>query len=257
MFWVGLIKSQKYKILDNLNDDYIKMFWVGLMDGHGDIQINHLNYKSLQFRLIIKFNKSELNYNMLINIAGVIGGNVKVVNDKKEIIWVLDKKEIIPNIMDILVKYPPLTSRFYCQLEFLKVCLSNDSARYFLYKRNSKYNIQSNIIKQYNNKFIIPHYFPYWLSGFIVSKGCFSIREKGNHSFLIGHNNDYYLLDAIKNFFNLNVKIKIKKKNRTFYSVETYKKETLNKIINHCLYYPLLGEKAALVYKLKKNVNVP
>ena len=252
-------KSQKYKTLDNLNDDYIKGFWVGLMDGHGDIQINHLKYKSLQFRLIIKLKKSELNYNMLINIARVIGGNVKVVNDKKEIIWVLDKKEIILNIMDILVKYPPLTSRFNCQLVFLKVCLSKDSARYLLKdsasyfwdKRNSKYNIQSNIIKQYNNKFIIPPYFPYWLSGFIESKGCFSIREKGNHSFLIGQNNDYYLLDAIKKFFNLNVKIK--KINRTFYYVETYKKETLNKIINHCISYPL-GEIAVFAYKLKQKM---
>jgi hypothetical protein len=29
-----------------------------------------------------------------------------------------------------------------------------------------------------------------------------------------------------------------------FYSIETYKKESLNTIVSHCLNYPLLGEKS-------------
>jgi hypothetical protein len=33
-------------------------------------------------------------------------------------------------------------------------------------------------------------YFPIWLSGFIESEGCFSIRKNGNHSFSIGQNDE-------------------------------------------------------------------
>ncbi|GGB72355.1 hypothetical protein GCM10007199_43150 [Fictibacillus barbaricus] len=62
------------------------MFWVGLMDGNGNIQINHFRKKSLQYRLIIKLNYNKLNYNMLIEIAKVIGGEVRIVNSNKEVI---------------------------------------------------------------------------------------------------------------------------------------------------------------------------
>jgi len=34
-------------------DEYIKMFWVGLMDGDGSIQVNHWRKLSLQYRLVI------------------------------------------------------------------------------------------------------------------------------------------------------------------------------------------------------------
>ena len=38
---------------------YIHKFWVGLMDGNGNIQINHFRKKSLQYRLIIKLNYNK------------------------------------------------------------------------------------------------------------------------------------------------------------------------------------------------------
>jgi len=34
------------------DDEYIKMFWVGLMDGDGSIQVNHWRNQSLQYRLV-------------------------------------------------------------------------------------------------------------------------------------------------------------------------------------------------------------
>lgn len=143
------------------NDEYFKIFWVGLMDGEGSIQVNHSHKKYLQYRLIIKLNNSELNKKMLVRIAKVIGGNVRVVNDKKDVIWLIDKKEIINNILNIFFKYPPLTSRLNCQLQFLKVCLEDKSVNNYFKERNSKYDLQSYIIKQLNNNFIIPPYFPY------------------------------------------------------------------------------------------------
>ena len=245
-----LYKYNNVKLDNNIYyNEYIKMFWVGLMDGDGSIQVNHLCKKSLQYRLIIKLKYLKSNYNMLINIAKIIGGNV-IITNKKEVIWVMDKKETIINTIKIFVKYPPLTSRLICQLEFLKVCLPDNSVNNYLNKRNFKYNSQSNIIKQFNNNFNFPYYFSGWLSGYIEAEGCFSIREKGNHSFSIAQNNDYYLINLIKNFFNLT--IKIKNPCKTFYSLETYKKETLNNIISHCSLYPLLGEKARSLDKFIK-----
>jgi hypothetical protein len=245
------IKNSNVKIDNKIyNNEYIKMFWVGLMDGQGNIQVNHKRKKSLEYRFIIKLNNLKSNYNMLINIAKTIGGNVWIVNNNKEVIWVIDKKETVINTIDIFVKYPPLTSRLDCQLQFLKVCLKDNSVSNYLNKRHLKYNVQSTIIKNLNKNFTIPYYFPAWLSGFIEAEGCFSIRIKGNHSFSIGQKNDYYLLNSIKNFFNLSNNIGNPYK--TFYSVETYKKEILNKIISHCILYPLLGEKSKSLDKFIK-----
>ena len=231
------------------------MFWVGLMDGNGNIQINHFRKKSLQYRLIIKLNYNKLNYNMLIEIAKVIGGEVRIVNSNKEVIWTVDENKKIFNCVEIFEKYSPLTSRLICQLNFLKVCLKDTSVNNYLLNRNLKYSSQSNLIKNFNknNNFIIPDYFPIWLSGFIEAKGCFLIRENGNHSFSIKMNDDYYLLNIIKNFFS--VSVKIKNPSKTFYLLEIYKKETLNYIISHCKLYPLLGNKSKSLDVFIKNIS--
>ncbi len=232
------------------NAEYIKMFWVGLMDGDGSIQVNHWRMKSLQYRLVIKLSYLESNYNMLLIIAKTIGGIVRIVNNKKEVIWVVDKKETIANIIDIFAIYPPLTSRLTCQLEFLKVCLKNTSVKDYLDNRKLKYFNQLNIIKLFSINNVMPSYYPSWLSGFIEAKGCFSTRVNENHSFSIGHNEDFYLLDNIKIFFNLSVMVRNPYKK--FYLIESYKKETLNRIINHCTNYPLLGEKSQSLEKFIK-----
>lgn len=219
------------------------MFWVGLMDGNGNIQVNNLRKKSLQYRLIIKLNSDKFNNNMLAKITKVIGGYIINLKKKnKEVIWVVDNIDTIYNCIKIFEKYPPLTSRLICQLNFLKVCLADISVEKYLIERNLKYNNQSNIINNFNNNFIIPSYFSSWLSGFIEAKGCFNLKEKGNHSFLIIHSDDYYLLNSIKNFFLLSVSVK--NPSKAFYSLEIFKKESLNNIISHCKSYPLLGNKS-------------
>lgn len=238
-----------YKSWNKLyNDEYIKIFWVGLMDGNGSIQVNNRWNKSLEYRFIIKLDNSNLNYNMLIKIAKVIGGNVKIINNNKEVIWIIDKKESIVDVIQILSDYPPLTSRLNCQLEFLKTCLNNPI--HYLNERNNKYNLQLNIIKEFNNNFNVPHYYPSWLSGFLETKGYFLIKNKEIYSFYIGLNNDFYLLNSIKNFFYLT--ISIKNTSKTFYFVEIFKKETLDNIVNHCVSHPLLGEKSQSFNKFIK-----
>lgn len=246
-------KNKKYS---NMSDEYIKMFWVGLMDGDGSIQVNHWRYKSLQYRLVIKLSNITSNYNMLIKIAKVIGGTVRITGKGKDVIWVVNSKETIKDIIKIFDLYPLLTSKKICQLEFLKTCLLENSVYLYLANRNSKYINQLTIIKsdpfgQEINCFALPNYFNGWLSGFIEAEGCFSIRKDNNHSFSIGQNDDLYLINAIKQFLGATNIVRNPKSN--FYFIEIYKKEILKTIINHFNNYPLLGEKAESLQKLNKN----
>jgi hypothetical protein len=149
------------------NNEYIKMFWVGLMDGDGSIQVNHWRYQSLQYRLVIKLSNIISNYNMLIKIAKVIKGNVRITGKGKEIIWVVNDKETIKEIIKIFEIYPLLTSKKICQLEFLKKCLLKNSINWYLSNRNFKYANQIVIIKSdifglERNSFFLPNYFKEW-----------------------------------------------------------------------------------------------
>ena len=107
--------------LDNNYEEYIKIFWVGLMDGDGSIQVNHRHKKYLQYRLVIKLSNSKPNYVMLIKIAKVIGGTVKIAS--KDVVWMVNDKQKVEEIINIYDTYPPLTSKKICQLAFLKKCL--------------------------------------------------------------------------------------------------------------------------------------
>lgn len=165
-----------------INDEYIKMFWVGLMDGDGSIQVNHRSKKSLQYRLVIKLSNITSNYDMLIKIAKVIGGNVMITGKGEDVIWVVNKKEKVQETIKIFDTYPLLTSRKICQLKFLNKCLLENSVDSYLINRNSKYINQAVIInfdastKQgsaefESNLFSLPNYFKTWLSGFIEAEG--------------------------------------------------------------------------------------
>lgn len=238
--------------------EYIKMFWVGLMDGDGSVQVNCLRKKSLQYRLIIKLSYLYSNYNMLIEIAKVIGGTVRTINNGKNVIWVVDDKSKVKEIIKIYDTYPPLTSKKICQLAFLKACLiytSKDKSltvKSYLINRNLKYNEQLHVIKS-NLFFYPPSYFKAWLSGFIEAKGCFSIRKSDTLSFLINQNDDLYLLEAIKNYFEATNKVK--KSNGGSYSLEIYNKTVLSKINTHCTSYPLMGEKSVSLKKFKQKLS--
>jgi len=239
-------------LFDNNNyNEYIKMFWVGLMDGDGSIQVNHWREKSLQYRLIIKLSNLKSNYNMLIEVAKVVGGTVRITGKGADVIWVVNKKEELDKIIKIYDTYPPLTSVKICQLAFLKTCLTETSVDIYLLNRKLKYDKQLTIIKS-NINLNIPSYFKGWLSGFIEAEGCFSIRKANNHSFSIGQNYDIYLIDAIKQYFK--VTNKVRNPHGKFYSIEIYKKQVLLKIITHCTHYPLLGEKSESLKKFSQKL---
>lgn len=242
------IEGQKEKDLD-----FIKKFWVGLMDGDGSIQVNHCRKQSLQYRLIIKLSPLESNIDMLTFISKEIGGSVKLVNKKQEldaVLWVVNNKKDIIEICKIFDLYPPLTTRMALQLKFLKSCLLYPDVNLYLENRNSKF--ERMLVKdrykltgsKTNSVKITSSYFESWLSGFIEAEGCFCLRAGNNHSFSIGQKKDKFLIEMIKDYFNCSNNIRILKDD--FYLLEVYKKESLRKIVNHCLSSknPLLGAKA-------------
>ena len=235
----------------NNYNEYIKMFWVGLMDGDGSIQVNHWRKQSLQYRLVIKLSNIKSNYDMLIEIAKVVGGTVRITGKGEDVIWVVNKKQEVEEVIKIYDTYPPLTSKKICQLAFLKTCLTQTSVETYLLNRDLKYVKQLTIIKS-NIDFKIPSYFKVWLSGFIEAEGCFSIRKSNDHSFSIGQNDDLYLIEAIKQYFE--VTNKVRNPYGKFYFLEIYKKIVLLKIINHCTNYPLLGEKLESLKKFSQKL---
>jgi len=233
---------------DRIDKDpsYLKKFWVGLMDGDGSIQVNHWRKKSLQYRLIIKLKNCSENVYMLTLISKKIGGKVRFVNNNNFVIWVVDSKKSILNIITIFNDYPPLTSRLNCQIKFLLECLQRNDVEWYLKVRNSKYSdrpqIQSGILIDFS-------YFNEWLSGFTEAEGCFSIRKNTTSSFSIGQNDDKYLINAIRTHFN--IQSLIRNPHKTFWLIETYRISTLHTIIQHFTVYPLLGEKKVSFTKFK------
>ena len=257
-FLSSLNTNNHHNVSDFFNkynyNQYIRIFWVGLMDGDGSIQVNHWREQSLQYRLIIKLSNIKSNYNMLIEVSKVIGGTVRITGKGHDVIWVVNKKQEVEEIIKIYDAYPPLTSRKICQLAFLKSCLVDTSVDTYLLNRKVKYDKQLSIIKYNSNTSgcNLPTYFKPWLSGFIEAEGCFSIRKSNNHSFSIGQNQDFYLIDLIKQYFEATNKIRFTY--GKFYSIEIYKKEVLLKIITHCTNYPLFGEKLESLKKIRQKL---
>ncbi len=241
--------------------EYIKQFWVGLMDGDGSIQVNHWKKKYLQYRFIIKLKYNRENHLMLHLVSKTIGGFSRtIINNKiskNEIIWVLDDKKTIKTLIeDIFVKYKPLTSRLHFQLKFLIEMLNQNSIDHYFLSRDLKFAGQQSFIEYQNKIFTISvDYFQIWLSGFIEAKSCFSIRLNGNNSFSIGQKNDYYLLKHICMFFTNSSVIKISSKDNNFFIIELYKKQILWNIIQHCETFPLLGYKKTQMIVFKNATN--
>lgn len=233
--------------------DHLRPFWVGLMDGDGSIQVNHWRKKNLQYRMIIKLSHLESNVRMLMLVKHQFKGHVRVTNNAKEIIWVLDNKKDILEAIKTFDLYPPLTSRLICSLKFLKTCLSHNDVEIYLGSRNLKYSNQLSIVQENLNK-SIPLYFNSWLSGFIEALGCFSLRQNKSSSFSIGQNNDVYILNLIKTHFDASNKVRKPYIDKDFYLLEIYRKDVLSKIISHCETYPLLGAKYDSLLKFKKAV---
>ena len=216
------------------------------MDGDGSIQVNQWRRKNLQYRLVIELKFDIKNLEMLNLIKEDIGGNVVLVKNEK-ILWIVNKKITIINIIKIFEKYPPLTYRLNIQLEFMKNCLINNDINLYFDRRIKKY-LNRDLF--YQN--IDVSYFNEWLSGFIEAEGCFCLRQNKNNSFIIAQKNEKELMEYIKKHFEIQSKVRCVKDN--IWIIETYRKSTFLNIIKHCNEYPLLGQKYLSFSKFKKEI---
>ena len=242
-------------------NQYLEKFWVGLMDGDGSIQVNHWRKKNLQYRLVIKLKYCEENILMCKLIQKSLGGYVREVKKQNKIgfvLWVVDSKTTIQNILQIFIKFPPLTSRLRAQLIFINECLIKKDVDWYLLNRKNKYLIKDSSPSLFFNKEGIPinnniSYFSEWLSGFIEAEGCFSIRKNNNISFSIGQKEDHYLIASIANYFN--IQNKIRNISNDYWSIEVYRQTVLQNIIKHFADNPLLGEKLISYSKFKQFIE--
>lgn len=236
--------------------EYLEKFFVGLLDGDGSIIVDKIKNKNsvrIRLRFYISLKNLPDNHKMLLILKEHLGGNVIIERKDQYVTWYTVNKKDTDNILSILEKYPPLTSRKQCQLAFFflyqkQKYITNDTSFETSYdiNRNNKY---KNMEKYFNEDLYksYPSYFKEWLSGFIEAEGNFKLTylaTGGIHSwgFQIGQNYDKYLLICIKSYFDSSHKIYLDK-NNIHYRISIYGNKSRQLIIKHLESYPLLGDK--------------
>lgn len=236
------------------NKDYIEQFFVGLLEGDGTITCNLNSNKSnsIIIRIVISLNNFPENLNMLNLIRDTIGGRILIERNNKYVTWIASNKNDLVKVLSILAKYPLLTARKQCQLDFAKNCLLKKDIKNFFINRNNKYNNKNLFLENLAKQDKLPTYFASWLSGFIEAEGNFNLvfNEKGllrKTSFSIGQNDEIHILNWIKLYFNSNntiLKDKPKKDgNFQYYRLSLYNSESRKLIFQHFEKNPLLGYK--------------
>jgi len=231
------------------------------LEGDGTITVDLSNKlekrKTARIRIIISLLNHKENFYMLNKIKDYIGGRVAIERKDKYITWIANSKLDVIKVLLILTKYPLLTVKKQCQLDFAKKCMwkKDLNLSQFIIDRNNKYNNKDSMLQMLvakNNIEDIPSYFPAWLSGFIEAEGNFNLFFNENnilrHSkFSIGQNDEIHILNWIKLYFKSNnaiIKDKvINKNNYQYYRFYLYNKESRILIFEHFDKYPLLGYK--------------
>lgn len=236
--------------------DYLEPFFVGLFEGDGCIYLGRTkngNWSYGRFQIKLKYNSE--NHHMLEQIRLHIGGTIHYEKNKKgndKVVWVAIAQKDVKKIFIIFEKYPLLTSRKICQLQYLKQCMVDRSWDFHLKTRDFRYRTQQDLVKHYNQSFEIPDYFGPWLSGFVEAEGSFR-STTGYVSLYIGQNDDWYILNAIKIYFNSYHKLSLHKDLRKnayqyHYRVSMSGKPTIKRVIQHFSINPLLGYKKISYY---------
>jgi hypothetical protein len=242
--------------LDNLSvqdKSYIEQFFVGLLEGDGTItsNLNSNKSNSIIVRIVISLKNTPENIIMLNKIKDVIGGRVVIERKNQYVTWIASNKNDLAKVFVILARYPLLTARKQCQLEFVKNCLLEKDKKKFLVNRKDKYSNKKALLLELSKK-ERPSYFAPWLSGFIEAEGNFSLvfNEKGylrKSAFTIGLNDELHVLIWINQYFNSKTAIlkdKAKKDgNFEYYRLYLYNAESRKLIFEHLYKYPLLGYK--------------
>jgi len=251
------------------NNNYIEKFFVGLLEGDGSINTTISSKNSIKVRFVIALKNEINNQNMLEKIQKVIGGRVCIERQDKYVTWIASNKTDINKVLLILARYPLLTVRKQCQLEFAKNCLLYNDSKNFIENRNNMYKNKKELLLQQDQFTKFPAYFSSWLSGFIEAEGNFSLVFKSSNnnqqvlqqtrslslrksSFTIGQNDELHILNKIKTYFQSENKItKDKKKFNSkgipseydYYRLYLYNALSRKLLFEHFEQYPLLGQK--------------
>lgn len=252
-------KLKKEEITIN---NYIEPFFVGLLEGDGTITTDlGSSKKYIRVRIIIALKNEKNNHQMLTQLQGVIGGRVVIERQNKYVTWIASSQSDVNKVLLILARYPLLTIRKQCQLEFAKNCLLYKDFDNFILNRKNMYKNKKDILDILNNKTVgeikLPFYFKPWLSGFIEAEGNFNLvfNDKGylrKSAFSIGQLDELHILNMIKFYFQSENKITKDKKKINFkgnttesdyYRLSLYNALSRKLIFEHFEKYPLIGEK--------------
>ncbi len=234
--------------------DYIEQFFVGLLEGDGTITVDFINNRSKRVRIFIALKNLEDNRFMLDFIVKYIGGRVAIERKNEYVTWYATNKTDLAKVFAILARYPLLSTRKQCQLNFAKNFINSTkdiSKEEFIRLRNEKYKNQEAMLDLYDKNFVLTSYFPGWLSGFIESEGHFKLVKAANNSikssqFIIGQNNEKHLLKAILTYFNQEdkkISFTLNKEGVTYYKIHLYGEDFRGLLASHFNSYPLLGDK--------------
>lgn len=196
---------------------------------------------------------------MLKKIQEIIGGRVVIERQNKYVTWIASSQSDVNKVLILLARYPLLTIRKQCQLEFAKNCLLYKDFENFIQNRKFMYiNKKDNLNSLNQNMDIkLPFYFKPWLSGFIEAEGNFNLvfNEKGylrKSAFSIGQLDELHILNMIKFYFQSENKIiqdkkkiqfKGKMNDSDYYRLSLYNALSRKLIFEHFDKYPLIGEK--------------
>ena len=245
---------------ENTINNYIEPFFVGLLEGDGTITTDlGTSKKYIRVRIVIALKNEKNNQIMLNKIQEIIGGRVVIERQNKYVTWIASSQSDVNKVLLILARYPLLTIRKQCQLEFAKNCLLYKDFDNFIINKKNMYNNKKDILDFLNNNTerIFPFYFKPWLSGFIEAEGHFSLvfNDQGKlrkSSFSIGQLDELHILNMIKFYFQSENKIiKDKKKinfkgninESDYYRLSLYNALSRKLIFEHFEKYPLIGEK--------------
>lgn len=243
--------EKRYNNKDLNIKDYIEQFFVGLLEGDGTITVDFINNNKKRVRIIISLKNLNENQQMIDLLVKYIGGRKTIERNNKYVTWIASNRSDIVKTLGILAKYPLLTTSKKCQLDFAIDFINNNNyitKNEFIKLRNNKFNYQNNLINYFNNNFSIPFYFSPWLSGFIEAEGHFKLIKRiktnsiQNSQFIIGQNNDEYLLKAINIYLKNNHSI-ISNTDLNYYKIHISNKYSRDILNNHFKLYPLLGYK--------------
>lgn len=228
-----------------LEQKYIEPFFVGLFEGDGCIYIVKKNKKATP-RLEIALKYLPENEAMLQLIESRLAGKVyytKVNGNYTKVRWIAQSKTDISYIFNIFANYPFLTCHKICQLSFLKQAMINPDWSHYQGLLNTKYQNLESLSQYYKIHFVVPEYFPPWLSGFIEAEGHFGFTH--DTLFYISQNVEEHIIRSIKDYFGSNHKLrktKAQKANYCLFQITIYG-VILKNIITHIEKKSSIGRK--------------